>query len=473
MSDQNQVESLIQGYQKRDPRLYDILRMLAGTIESVRILVNEALTPETVIAEDPTLPLPASITYSLPGDSLKISWSDVDAFGDLLSAVSNFELRKGTVWTTASLEVRTTSLSVNLAPDLATGTHTYLLKTINSSGGYSVNYLTLVVTIGAVSAVGITTTVIDNNVLLYWTKPVSSSFNIDRYEITRSAVLLGTSYGTFLSYFESAAGTFTYGIKAYDLAGNVSAETFIDVTVSAPPDFELVALQLSTFTGTCTKCIVDAGQLIAPVFTAETWAEHFTNNSVDQIQDFIDAGFGPWLTPSESTAEYQEEFDFGLIISGALINVAWAAQQFHADLVSVSCAIEASDDGATWSAAIAGTSAYFATCRYARVTLTFTPASTKSLVALSNLTCSVDIKYAVDSGEVTADKTDASGTTVTFNKAFKDVNSITLTVFAIEPITAIYDFTDVPNPTGFYVFAFDTFGTRITYPVSWKARGII
>lgn len=473
MSDQNLVESLIQGYQRKDPRLYDILRMLAGQVEAVRVLVNEALTPEIVAAEDPTLPLPASITYSLPGDSVKIEWASVDSSGDPLSAVSNFELRKGTDWATASLEVRTTSLSVNLEPDLLTGDHTYLLKTINASGAYSVDYLTLVVTIGAVSAPGLTATVIDNNVLLYWTEPTAHSFNISYYSISRESVTLGISVGTFLSYFESTAGTFTYGIKAYDLAGNVSSETLLAVTLSSPPDFELVASQLSTFAGTPTNAIVDSGALIAPVFTAETFTEHFVNNGFDQIQDFITAGYGPWLTPSEASASYVEVFDFGLIISGALVNVAWAAQQFDASLVSVSCAIEASDDDITYTAPSAGTSAYFSSCRYARVTLTFTPASTNSLVAVTGLTCSIDIKYAVDSGEIVAYSTDVSGTTVTFNKAFKDVNSITLTVFSVEPITAIYDFTDVPNPTGFLAFAFDNRGTRITYPVSWKARGII
>lgn len=473
MSDQNQIEALIQGYQRRDPRLYDILRLLAGSVTSLRTLINEVITPEVFVSEDPTLPLPAGMSYSLPGDSVKIEWSDIDIYGNLLNAVTTFEVRKGSVWASAVLVTRTTSYRINVVPDLPAGDHQYLLKTINSSGQYSTSAISVTVSISPVSPVTLTAQVIDNNVLLYWDEPTTHSFNIAKYELFREGVSLGIHSGTFASFFENVGGTFEYGIIAYDLADNTSPPTTIEALVSAPPDFELIGSYTSTFTGTKTKCIAEAGMLLAPVFTSETFDDHFINNSFDQISDFIAAGYGPWITPSESTAEYKEVFDFGLIISGALVNVAWAAQQFDGSIVAVSCAIEASDDGITYSAPISGVSAYFTSCRYARVTLTFTPASDKSLVAITNLTCSIDIKYTVDSGEVTADKDDVSGTPVLFNKSFKDINSITLTVFSIEPVTAVYDFTDVPNPTGFYVYALDSAGVRITYPVSWKARGII
>jgi hypothetical protein len=173
-------------------------------------------------------------------------------------------------------------------------------------------------------------------------------------------------------------------------------------------------------------------------------------------------------------ASYTEVFDFGLVIGGALVNVSWNSQQLdQSNIASVSCQIEPSADGVTFGAAVSGTVAYFSDCRYARVTLTIVASNDKAIVTISNLYCSVDIKYAVDSGDVLADSTDVSGTPVLFNKAFKDVNSITLTVFSVEPITAVYDFSDVPNPTGFLVYAFDNTGARVTYPVSWKARGII
>jgi hypothetical protein len=297
MSDQNQVESLIQGYQRIDPRLYDILRFLASQIESLRTVINLSLTPETVAAEDPTLALPASFTYTLPGASVNLAWSASDINGNILSAVSSFEVRKGTDWATASFVVRTSSLSAILAPDLLTGEHTYLLKTINSSGSYSTSYLTLVVNISPIFLVSLTSTVVDNNILLYWTEPATHSFNITRYEVFREGVSLGFKYGTFMATFENVGGTFEYGVVAYDLAGNSSLMYTIDITVSAPPDFELISNILSTFSGTKSHCVVDSGKLVAATAN-DTWQSHFATLGWNTPQDQINAGYPIYLQPS-------------------------------------------------------------------------------------------------------------------------------------------------------------------------------
>lgn len=178
--------------------------------------------------------------------------------------------------------------------------------------------------------------------------------------------------------------------------------------------------------------------------------------------------------PPSTVANYIEVFDFGTIITGALVNVNWTSVQFDSDYsVTTTCSIEASDDNITYGDPVAGKSAFFTSCRYARVTLTFDISNRHALVAISSLICSVDIKYAIDSGTVYADEDDTSGTEVVFNKAFKDINSITLTVAATVPITAVYDFTDTPDPTSFFVYAYDANGARISYLVSWKARGVI
>jgi hypothetical protein len=179
-------------------------------------------------------------------------------------------------------------------------------------------------------------------------------------------------------------------------------------------------------------------------------------------------------TPPEEVSEYTEVFDFGVIISGALVNISWTSVQFDPNhSVAITCFIEASDDNVTYSDPVEGVSAFFSSCRYARVTLSFEAEDRQALVAINSLVCSVDIKYAIDSGTVYADESDTGGTEVTFNKAFKDINSITLTVAATVPITAVYDFTDTPDPTSFFVYAYDAAGDRISYLVSWKARGVI
>jgi hypothetical protein len=109
---------------------------------------------------------------------------------------------------------------------------------------------------------------------------------------------------------------------------------------------------------------------------------------------------------------------------------------------------------------------------------TANPAVTGSLnhglIRLTNFTISLNVKREVDSGDVNALSSDSGGTQVNFNKDFKDIDSITCTVDSVtEPFIVIYDFTDIPNPTGFKVYVFDTTGNRVSKLVSWKARGIV
>jgi hypothetical protein len=89
----------------------------------------------------------------------------------------------------------------------------------------------------------------------------------------------------------------------------------------------------------------------------------------------------------------------------------------------------------------------------------------------------IDIKTIRDAGGGTI-TTATSGATVTFNRTFKDIRSITVTAArddAQQPI-AVYDFTDGPNPTTFTVFLYATKGTnsgnRITGSFYWSAEGV-
>ncbi|HET9129376.1 MAG TPA: hypothetical protein VFO86_00425, partial [Terriglobia bacterium] len=108
------------------------------------------------------------------------------------------------------------------------------------------------------------------------------------------------------------------------------------------------------------------------------------------------------------------------------------------------------------------------------ITFNFVANNTQALAIFSNLQALLDVKREVDSGVITANAADAGGTEVFFNKAFKDVDSITLTpTKQIEPLNAVYDFTDIPNPVHFFVYVFDSIGNRVTATCSWKARGIV
>jgi hypothetical protein len=105
--------------------------------------------------------------------------------------------------------------------------------------------------------------------------------------------------------------------------------------------------------------------------------------------------------------------------------------------------------------------------------LTVVSAENHSFTIFFGFKVNLDVKRELDSGEIAALAADVGGTEVTFNKAFKDIDSITLAVAGVVPRTALYDFVDIPNPTGFKISVFDSAGGRVNATVSWKARGIV
>lgn len=100
-----------------------------------------------------------------------------------------------------------------------------------------------------------------------------------------------------------------------------------------------------------------------------------------------------------------------------------------------------------------------------------------ALSKVSNIRLKLDVKRIRDAGN--GEITNAStGLVVTFNKPFVAVNSITVTPARDDANvpTEAYDFTSVPNPTGFTVYLYATTGasagTKITGFFSWNAEGI-
>lgn len=95
------------------------------------------------------------------------------------------------------------------------------------------------------------------------------------------------------------------------------------------------------------------------------------------------------------------------------------------------------------------------------------------LIKIWNIEVSLAVKKEVDSGSGVASQFDASGTTFTFNKAFKDVDSIVVTANSVNERICVVDFVDAPNPTTFKVLVFDAAGVRQTETIRWVARGIV
>src|SRR5207248_507743 len=145
--------------------------------------------------------------------------------------------------------------------------------------------------------------------------------------------------------------------------------------------------------------------------------------------------------------------------------------------VIVSPVLETSTDGATWSTPSSSLTLFAASVRYVRLTMNFSGSGDKNLSYFFNLECILNVKKEVDSGIVHCLLGDVGGTTTTFGKAFKSVESITLTPNASGGTTqkvAIYDFNfSTVNPTTFKTYLFDNAGARLTGDVSWIARGVI
>lgn len=118
-------------------------------------------------------------------------------------------------------------------------------------------------------------------------------------------------------------------------------------------------------------------------------------------------------------------------------------------------------------------SAYVTNFRYVKMTLDVSGAGGNNIGQATSVGVKLDVKLRNDGGMAECSSADSGGTTVEFNVAFLDVQSITVTPQSTTPINHVYDFADVPSPTDFKVLLFDPdTGNRVNGTVSWAARGV-
>jgi hypothetical protein len=465
-SSQMEFESLIQGLQRVDPRLYQALMLLNKQMSELTQAVNPLIIESTLGAAGiSNLPAPADFTISSTGRTVKLEWSDV-------VGATQYEVRKGTDWNTANFQLRISGLQANIDP-LPYGNHTYLIKTLDSSGAYSVDATAATFDVTQIGAPSVSASVIDNNVLLNWSAP-PSIFAIDHYIIRKDGGFVGNINSTFTTVSESVAGVYDYSVAAVDVAGNEGIEASVTVEVKSPPDFNLQDNRTSDLNGTRVNCIrTDLPSLIC-LWEPETWEEHYLTNSWLDIQDQLDAGYPIYIQPTAVTGSYEEVVDYGLNFNNVIVSIIWNTNQITTSTVNIIVRMAVSDDGITYTPFTDGAVQFFATFRYLKFRLEFTAEDDKAIIEIYNLTIRLDVKRENDGGEVEALASDVGGTVVFFNKDFKDVESITCTVKSVtEPYIVIFDFLDAPDPTSFSVYVFDTTGNRVSKTVEWKARGIV
>jgi len=468
---QMEVEALIQGRQIADSRLRDAIILLNKQLERVTREVSPLVQQSKVIERGVSeLAAPANFICFSSGTTVRFTWDEVPF-------ASIYEIRQGTNWDTAFFVLRSSGLQGNIDP-LIYGSYDYLIKTIDSRGNYSIESSSSSIEVPVIPAPSINVSVIDNNVLLSWTEPVST-FKIDYYLVDRSgdAESAGRVDGTFTSFFEVVAGSYGYIVRAVDIAGNIGAPAEVEAIVAAPPDFALQDSRTSGLNGTRVNILrrPERPSLLA-CWLKQTWYEHFqVHKSWLNIKAQIDAGYPIYIQPSYLTGSYEEVIDYGVIIHNTIVSINWNSIFYTPTLNTlVVVKMSVSDDDITYTPFAAGSSQYYGQLRFLKFRLEFTNENDKALLEIYNLTINLNVKRENDGGEVSALSTDVGGTVVYFTKAFRDIESITCTTKSVtEPFVTIFDFVDIPNPTFFKVYVFDTMGARVSKLVDWKARGIV
>jgi len=505
------ITTLIAGLQIEDPKLYQALMLLNERM----LTVENDLFPLVRQSEDQELAdvppvAPTGFIYELTPLTVRMKWNQVEG-------APRYEIREGTEWDTGFFAVRTTSQQADLPPMLE-GTHYFMLKSISAGGLYSLDMTTLTVVIPVGGAPSVTAQVIDNNVLLNWTVP-SSAFAIDYYILRRGESEIGRLKGNFTVWFEMIGGVYTYSVQAFDVAGNAGGIGIVSATLTTPPDFILEAVRVSTLgaytsgpphyvylqllasfgdvnyqyaprpgfevadphfyfaeltvSSTLYQVVRMPGPKLLCCWAIQDWQTHFTSRSWLDPKDQVDAGYPIYIQPGVLTGYYEETYDYGAVFNNNIVTVSWTEQPLTSYGMTTVVRMAVSLDGVTYTPYVEGASQFYESIRFMKLKLEFTLENDKAIHEVFQLTISLSVKKELDSGIVDALASDYYGTQVFFNKAFKDVDSITLAVESKEPVTAIYDFLDQPNPTYFRVFALDSSGNRVSYPMSWKARGII
>jgi hypothetical protein len=475
------VRQLIDGLQKDNPRLYQALIAMSKDIGNIHAELHpiiSATAPLVAAVANPPAP-PSVFTSSFGPFTVNFVWV---GGSDALF----FELRQGgTTFDDATFIVKTPSNGASIDA-LLEGAYTFRLKTINSAGRYSETSTDIIVTVTETAAPVVTTQVIDNNVLIYWTVP-TSIFQIDHYNVYVDAVEFAKITSNFIARFEIVAGTFEYSVEAVDAAGNISALGSISAIVRQPPDFELTDSRVVDIGAMAlVNGLVDTdGRLIVCIDIVETYQDHFDTAATGPWttpQDQVDDAFSRWIQENLLTGSAQDEHDYGVELTDVAASVNFVKEQFSGtNDVVVTATMSISSNGVDWSTPTSGFTQFFTTFRYLRTKLVFTATDSDSMIAISNVNVLLNVKREVDANKIECFAADVNGTEVLlpgdFNighgsKTFKDIDSITTTPKSVSPYTAHFDFVDIPNPTHFFIYVFDSAGRRVDSLVDWKVKGI-
>jgi hypothetical protein len=392
--------------------------------------------------------------------------------------IDSYEIRMGASWDAGTLLVADLKSSFFTWQPNTAGSMQFWIKVKDTSGNYSQNAATQLLAINAPILSGLIQQVIDNNVLLQWTA-TPGTFAIEYAEIRRgldfnTATVVGKVNGTFATVFETAAGTYKYWVVLKDIAGLSGTPASLYATVAQPPDFVLRDQRNlnPNWAGTKNNCQIDIdGSLVCLVNITETFQQHFDNHSWATPQAQVDSGNTLFIQPNSTPGYYEETIDYGATIASTRILMD-VTRETPAGTVTITPKISVKlNVGDAWTDYNGVYQVYATNFRYVKYRLDFSSAD-NGVLRITNLLTKLDSKQKTIQGEVAVVSTDSGGTSVDITGQFMDVQSITLTPKGTTAAVAIYDFTDVPNPTSFKILLFNSSGTRISGTVSYILRGV-
>lgn len=303
---------------------------------------------------------------------------------------------------TASLVVITAANTYTYTETIS-GLTTFYIKAIDTSGIYSQNAAAASINIVPAVMGNITPNVIDNNVLLQWSA-TPGTFPIKHYEVVRGSDPdnpdkdFGTTDTTFVVIFEMYAGDYTYNIRAVDTNGGKSDWSYVTVAVNEPPDFIARGSFNSYGSGVKTNATLEPSGLLAPVNTAETWDQHFSNNGWNTTDDQVAAGYSYIFEPTETSGTYEEIFDVGALVEETSnIKIILSTEQLDG-IQSITPLLEtATSLAGPWTSHGNVYQALVANFRYIKFTLTFDGGTNKdNLHLIKSLNVTVSAKRKTD-----------------------------------------------------------------------------
>lgn len=286
----------------------------------------------------------------------------------------------------------------------------------------------------------------------------------------------GTPVSTTSGDTDSLTGSIYLGSDTTGSASNLEGKIGTVLWEDSYTEYEaslLLQMMLARYVYDRYRLTTDTyGDLYLPIDTAETWAEHFENNSAADVQDLIDAGYTLCAEPSNTGGYFEYFVDFGSTLTDNLISFTYDVENYGTTYTLTPTA-SYSTDGYNWTDVVGQQQIFASSFRYGKIKLAVSGVADTDFIKINNTHVKVKVKKQPDGGLASITDTVGSGTWIDFNLTFLDIISLEGTLHGTTAGYAVINFTDAPNPTGFYGQVYDSGGSRTTGTISWSAEGLI